>query len=47
MLSTTHIEKRPAGWFVQAFWGRATVTHGPYRWRWMARVMAWLEAGQH
>jgi len=23
------------------------VAHGPYRWRWMARLVAWFEDGQH
>ena len=47
MTSTTTIEQGAHGWLVNVHWGRFTQTHGPYRWRWTARVVAWLEDGQH
>lgn len=34
-------------WVVKVDWGRTTETLGPYRWRWLARLVAWFEDGQH
>lgn len=47
MSSSACVEKQPAGWVAKVDWGFVTATHGPYRWRWLARLIAWLEDGQH
>lgn len=47
MVSIASVEKQQAGWFAKVDWGCGTASHGPYRWRWMARLVAWLEDGQH
>lgn len=35
------------GWFVYVNWGSIIVVRGPYRWKWLARIVAWLEEGIH
>jgi len=47
MMSAAHVESVPTGWVTKVDWGFATQTHGPYRWRWIARLVAWFEDGQH
>lgn len=47
MVSLARIEQSSDGWRAKVDWGRTTEVHGPYRWRWMARLVAWLEDGQH
>jgi len=47
MLSTAHVEKQPNGWVARVDLGFATATHGPFRWKWVARIVAWLNVGDH
>lgn len=47
MLTGTEVVKRAKGYYVKVNWGPVIETLGPYRWRWMARVVAWFEDGQH
>lgn len=47
MVSIARIEHSPQGWLAKVDWGRHTAVHGPYRWRWLARLVAWLEDGEH
>lgn len=47
MVSDAHIEKHPKGWLAKVDWGFGTAVYGPYRWRWMARLVAWLENDEH
>lgn len=47
MVSIARIDSGPLGHAVLVDWGRSTEVFGPYRWRWMARFVAWMEDGQH
>ena len=48
MLSIARLKPAAAGgWEVHVDWGRSTEVWGPYRWKWVARLVAWMEDGQH
>ena len=47
MVSRATHHRTPQGWMVREEWGGAVETHGPYRWRWTARLLAWLNDGVH
>lgn len=47
MLTSTEVIKKNDGWYVDVRWGLVTETLGPYRWRWFAYFVAWLEKDQH
>lgn len=39
------VEKTDAGYQVRVWWGdyAPTSVHGPYRWLWVARLVAWFQ----
>lgn len=45
MISVANIEKTDKGWLVRSDYGIFGYTLGPYRWRWQALIVAWLEGG--
>lgn len=47
MVSMAKVEESGKGWIVKVDWGMFTTTYGPYRWRWVARLVAWMEDGRH
>lgn len=47
MTSDAWIERAPAGHEVHVAWGRTVEVLGPYRWRWVARLVTWLNDGVH
>lgn len=47
MVTFSWVERRHDGWIAKVDWGTTTEIHGPYRWRWLARLVAWFEDGQH
>ena len=47
MVTTTTCFRTMAGWVVGVHWGSTVETHGPFRWRWVARIVAWLNDGIH
>lgn len=47
MTSTARIVREPDGWYVTVQWGSLVEVDGPYRWRWVARFLAWLDDGVH
>ena len=47
MTSTTRVERSKEGWVVVMNAGLFVINYGPYRWRWVARLVAWMEDGWH
>lgn len=45
MLSVARVEKSDKGWVVKVDWDVYTETLGPYRWKWMANIVAWWADG--
>lgn len=47
MRSAAQVDLLPSGWHVAVKWGTHTEVYGPYRWLWVARIVAWLNDGLH
>jgi len=47
MVSIAHVEPSQTGWVAKVDVGVAIKTYGPFRWCWVARLVAWLEDGRH
>ncbi len=47
MLTEAHVEHLPSGWHVAVRTGPHIELHGPYRWLWFARFVAWFNDGVH
>lgn len=47
MVTKSEVEKTQKGWYVNVYLGNTKLIYGPYRYRWIAVIIAWLEDGQH
>ncbi|HEX9136752.1 MAG TPA: hypothetical protein VF905_07380 [Nitrospirota bacterium] len=47
MVTSATIKRNEFGWNVYVDYGISITAFGPYRWRWLAFLVAWLEDGQH
>jgi hypothetical protein len=47
MVTRTEVVKEGKRWVAKVYWGKLTEVFGPYRFRWMAKVVAWLYDGMH
>ena len=47
MTSNASVVKGDTGWIVKVHWGFTIETMGPYRWQWVAKVVAWFHNGIH
>lgn len=40
MLTEATVDRTPAGWWAHVRYGGSMEFYGPYRWRWVARLVA-------
>jgi hypothetical protein len=47
MTSQASVEKEKEGWFAIVDWAASIECFGPFRWKWQAKIIAWMFHEQH
>ena len=47
MTTNTKVEKEGKRWVTKIYWGSEVEVCGPYRFKWIAKIVAWIFDGMH
>lgn len=47
MTTTATVALTTNGWVVNVEIGSSITTRGPYKWKWVANIVKWLENNEH